>query len=118
MTRLTGLVTQEHLDKLEITYEDLAKVYFLLGNTNGRTTLWGNVEELLDEGQVKYEKFVTQDKWSEGLASYVGVEEEWLSLFLTQEQEVNENKELIDELNSVIMKAQEQIEILTTKEEV
>ena len=27
-------------------------------------------------------------------------------------------KELIDELNSVIMKAQEQIEILTTKEEV
>jgi len=119
MTRLTGLVPQEDLDKLRITYEDLAKVYFFLGSTNGYGgSVWHDISHLLDDNQSKYDSFVTRKKWREGLDDYHGLQQGWENLLLTQEPEVNENQELIDELNSVIMKAQEQIEILTTKEEV
>lgn len=119
MTRLTGLVSKEDLDQLEITYEDLAKVYFFLGKTNGKgASLWQNIKHLLDESQTKDYSFVTEEKYEEGLRNYCSLQQEWENLLLTQEPEVNENQELIDELNSVIMKAQEQIEILTTKEEV
>lgn len=118
MTRLTGLVPQEDLDKLAITYEYLAKVYFFLGNTNGSGgRVWHNINHLLDDNQSKYGSFVTEKKWRGGLDDYHGLQQEWERHLLGEEPEVNENQELMDELNSVIMKAQEQIEILTTKEE-
>jgi len=117
MTRLTGLVPQEDLDKLAITYEDLAKVYFFLGKTSGGGDLWRAICRLLDANQSKNRSFVTRKKWREDLDDYHGLQQGWESHLLGEEPEVNENQELIDELNSVIMKAEEQIEILTTKEE-
>ena len=106
------LLSEDHLNMLELRYEDLLVIYAILGKANGKGTVWGNTQEVLasitsySNMDKVYGNFIRSQSLEE-IVEYAQYMDEWSEALLPQE---SPQQQKLRELEETIKSAQKQIE--------
>lgn len=105
-------LSEEHLNRLDLRYEDILLIYAVLGKTNGYPDLWEGAKAILSKitspvhvNEV-YNEFI-RNKDTPKVIQYATYNGEWSRALLPQE---SPQQQKLRELEDTIKSAQKQIE--------